>query len=93
MRDRTQTTWRKTTFELWEHCIYPVIGELQEYWPLTVRQIHYRLVSKFPERYPNKAPSYNKLIRTLTVARLQDMSALLLCQNRRRRGVRHNGGI
>ena len=74
MRDRTQTTWRKKTFELWEHCIYPVIDELQEYWPLTVRQIHYQLVSKFPERYPNNTPSYNKLIRTLTVARLQDMS-------------------
>jgi len=74
MRDRTQVNWYRKKQKLWEQCISPIIDELQEFWPLTIRQVHYQLVSRYPERYPNTPASYNTLISTLAVARLQDMT-------------------
>lgn len=49
------------------HDIVKIIEELKEYWPLTLRQIYYQLVSK--ELIDNKQSEYKSLSRLLVKAR------------------------
>lgn len=59
----------KQSIQFIYHKVLPVIDNLQEYWPLTLRQVYYRLVAA--EIIENSLNEYKKLSTLLTKARLQ----------------------
>ncbi|MBW1723300.1 MAG: hypothetical protein JRJ78_14750 [Deltaproteobacteria bacterium] len=72
-RDRAQAKWRAKKQLFWETRVKPIIAGLVDYWPLTVRQIHYQLTAACPAEYPNTRKSYIRVVRLLTEARLQNL--------------------
>jgi len=82
-----------------------IVDELRPFWPLTVRQIHYKLLnnppltskprrSKYPPekyRYRNDKPSYSALISLLTQARYKGEVSMFAIDDPTRPVVRRTG--
>lgn len=67
--------------QLFLEAVLEVIGDREDYWPLSDRQIHYALLNDPPLKhaskpvsvYANDGPSYKALVELLTRARLQGL--------------------
>lgn len=69
--------------------IIEVVDELEDYHPLTVRQVFYQLVSR--EIIPNNDASYKNISRVLTVLRRNDLVDWDAIEDRSRRMVNKRG--
>ena len=69
-RARHIATWNSTTWAYLEQ-VQAVLASMRDYWPLTLRQLYYRLVGA--EIIANNLREYKKLSRVLTKARLQKL--------------------
>ncbi len=66
---RRKWSWTKLQLQRAEN-VLEVVNELQEYWPLTLRQIYYRLVSR--GSIPNTVSQYNMLSKLLKWMRIHE---------------------
>jgi hypothetical protein len=66
-RTRHQGNWTRSTWEYVKQ-VLSVLRGLQEYWPLTLRQVYYQLVARLI--IDNTLEQYKKLSRVLSKARL-----------------------
>lgn len=65
-----RAAWTPKTRETLELAV-DVLEDLSEHWPLTLRQIHYAIVSK--HLTPNTKEAYNKLSRVMSSARIDGL--------------------
>lgn len=67
--------------------IVEVITGLEKWWPLTVRQVYYRLVAL--HGLPNKLSSYKTTSQVLTTLRRHDLVLWAAIEDRGRRSIKH----
>lgn len=80
--DRRQWTWTNLQTPKGNQVI-EIVNELQDYWPLTLRQIYYRLVAA--GHIKNTVSSYNGLSQLIKFMRLDDWLPWKVLQDRGRR--------
>ena len=80
-RARHTAKWNSTTWAYLEQ-VQEVLASMREYWPLTLRQLYYRLVGA--NVIANNLGEYKKLSRVLSKARLQELVELEAIEDRSR---------
>ena len=69
--------------------IVATVNEMRDYWPLTVRQLYYQLVSKLIIK--NNIASYQKVSRVCTTLRRNDLIPWDAVEDRTRRTIEKRG--
>ena len=82
--------WSRPT-QKWLDLAKPVIEDLCEYWPLTLRQVFYQLVARV--LIENTKHNYNKLSRVLVKARLQGIVPWEAMEDRSRSHLASGGWL
>jgi|TARA_Y100000310_G_C20695407_1_gene825336 hypothetical protein len=73
----------------WLGAVLQVLDKMKNYWPLTLRQVHYQLVAA--EVVENHLSQYKKLSRVLTQARLQGLLPWVALEDRHRETLQSGG--